>query len=263
MPLFTQPSRAPREPARISPQSRKWIVLFVFSWVAGINQFLWLNLSPIISRIQKEYRISDIQVTMLLLVFPLIYVIFSYHSGRIIDRYGYRTSILFGFGWTAIFSLLRMWTSYWALLIAQIGIAIGQPYIVNAITKLVFDWFPFDQTALATGLGTVGIFLCEVVSLAISAPVVEALGFVLAMGIFASITWIACFAFYLWGVKCVRNSVSLPTTSIARDFWRKAKSRNSLLLFMGSFLGLGYFYALTDWIVAILATQGLNADQAG
>jgi cyanate permease len=36
-----------------------------------------------------------------------------------------------------------------------------------------------------------------------------------------------------------------------------------ILLTIGAFLGLGYFYAFTNWIVAILATQGLNSDQAG
>jgi cyanate permease len=252
-----------------SKKSRKWLVLFVFSWVAGINQFCWLNLSPIIEDIQQRFHTSDALITLILLVFPLIYVIFSYHAGRMIDIRGYRFSICYGCVWTAMFSLLRLWPSYWPLLLGQIGIAVGQSYIINAICKLVMDWFPVEQTALATGFGTVGIFLCEVLSLAISAPIFQALGYIQAMAVFAGVTWIACTAFFLFGKRNntrVSNELSPSSTPVsigARQFWRKAASRNMILLTIGAFLGLGYFYAFTNWIVAILATQGLNSDQAG
>ncbi|MFO1525212.1 MAG: hypothetical protein U1F16_04470 [Turneriella sp.] len=41
----------------------------------------------------------------------------------------------------------------------QTGIAIGQPFIMNAISKLVADWFEPEHNALATGLGALGMFI--------------------------------------------------------------------------------------------------------
>ena len=41
------------------------------------------------------------------------------------------------------------------------------------------------------------------------------------------------------------------------------KSKNLVLIFLLSFLGLGFFNGLTTWIEPILAPQGINAIQAG
>src|SRR4051812_8810143 len=87
----------------------------------------------------------------------------------------------------AAFSCLRIYTgSFWILLVAQAGISLGQPYVVNAVTKLVLDWFPPEETVLATGLGTVGLFVGMAVGLAATPPALEALGYSGTMIAFAA-----------------------------------------------------------------------------
>ena len=45
------------------------------------------------------------------------------------------------------------------MLIFSIGIAIGQPFIMNSITKLSGNWFPESERTSATGFGTISMFI--------------------------------------------------------------------------------------------------------
>jgi hypothetical protein len=62
---------------------------------------------------------------------------------------------------TGIFGLMRglVGDNYTLVLVAQIGIAIGQPFILNAITSVAAQWFPLQERATASGLGTLGMYL--------------------------------------------------------------------------------------------------------
>src|SRR4051812_5830324 len=120
----------------------RWAVLMAYFGVAAMSQMLWLNLAPLVSFIQTKYAVSELTVSSLLLSFPLLYVILSIHSGRLIDKKGYRYVIILGSVISAVFACLRVYDgNFYVLLIAQTGIAIGQPYIINGISKLVGDWF--------------------------------------------------------------------------------------------------------------------------
>src|SRR4051812_16918611 len=120
------------------PSSYRWVVLGVYAWIAGLSQLLWLNFAPILSFVQKHYGVPESTASLLMLVFPLTYLLLSVHAGALIDAKGYKYSIGLGAILMAVFSCLRVYTvNFWILLLAQTGISIGQPYIVNGITKLV------------------------------------------------------------------------------------------------------------------------------
>ncbi|MEZ0372273.1 MAG: MFS transporter, partial [Candidatus Sericytochromatia bacterium] len=59
----------------------RWVVLAVFTVVAGLSQLLWLNFAPLLSMVQKQYGVSEFMASLLLLVFPLIYVFLSVPAG--------------------------------------------------------------------------------------------------------------------------------------------------------------------------------------
>src|ERR1035437_8712120 len=118
------------------PSPYRWVVLGIYAWIAGLSQLLWLNFAPILSLIQKQYAVSETTASLLLLVFPLTYVLLSVHAGALADSKGYKYSIGLGAILMAVFSCLRIDTAnFWVLLIAQTGISLGQPYVMNGITK--------------------------------------------------------------------------------------------------------------------------------
>src|SRR4051812_9941229 len=136
----------------------RWAVLMAYFGVAAMSQMLWLNFAPLVSFLQAKYNVSELAVSSLLLSFPLFYVMLSIHSGTMIDKKGYRFVIILGSIISAVFACVRVFDgNFYMLVIGQAGIAIGQPYIINGISKLVSDWFDKEQSAMATGIGTAGM----------------------------------------------------------------------------------------------------------
>ncbi|MES9682495.1 MFS transporter [Gottfriedia acidiceleris] len=248
----------------IKPFSSNWYVLLSFAALAGISQMLWLNFAPLISYLKSHYDVSESDINWLLIVFPLIYIVFSIHSGKVIDRAGYRFSILLGGIFMSVFSTIRIFDSSFSfLLIGQIGIAIGQPYILNAISSLVVDWFPKNKQATATGIGTVGMFVGMAVALAGTPLLVDLFEFQSTLVIMAILTILATLVFYFIGHH---NSDFNRNSSTSRSFsttFKLLKNKNLLLLNIVSFLGLGVFNGLTSRLEQILKPYGISSEQAG
>ncbi len=247
-----------------APQSAyRWVVLGVFMLVAGLSQALWLNYAPLLTLVQSKYGVSEGMAGGLLLVFPLIYVLLSVPAGQLTDRRGYKFSVGLGAVLMAGFSCLRInESSFWVLLIAQVGIAVGQPFAVNGISKLVADWFTPQQSAMATGLGTMGMFMGMAAGMAATPPLVESLGYQGAMVVFAAISVGICAAFLLLSKN---NPGARPAATVVEEpsMLSLLKNPRLLLLFTVAFLGLGFFNGLTTWIEPILAPNGFDAVKAG
>ena len=121
---------------------RRWAVLAAYVVVAGVRQMLWLNFAPLLSLLQARYGVGELTAMLLVMMFPLLYVVFSIHAGALTDRRGYRFTVGLGAWGMAAFACVRIYdATFAALLVGQIGIAVAQPYVVNGISKLVTDWF--------------------------------------------------------------------------------------------------------------------------
>ncbi|PFH86930.1 MFS transporter [Bacillus sp. AFS088145] len=248
----------------IKPFSSNWYVLLSFAVLAGISQMLWLNFAPLISYLKSHYEVSESDINWLLIVFPLIYIVFSIHSGKVIDRAGYRFSILLGGIFMSVFSTIRIFDSSFSfLLIGQVGIAIGQPYILNAISSLVVDWFPKNKQATATGIGTVGMFIGMAVALAGTPLLVAFFGFQPTLVIMAILTILATLVFYFIGHHNSDFNRNSSTSGSFSTTFKLLKNKNLLLLNIVSFLGLGVFNGLTSWLEQILKPYGISSEQAG
>ena len=243
--------------------SYRWLVLGSYAFVAGLSQLLWLNFAPIITLIETKYNVTETQASLLILVFPLIYVLLSLPSGVFIDKFGYRRGVGLGVIIMSIFACLRIDDrSFTNLLIAQIGISISQPFIINGISKLVLDWFSKEQGAIATGLGTVGMFIGMAIGMAVTPLLVDSLALRGAMIVFAMATLLASAIFFIV-VRDNPEGTQKETVSLSVPFTDLFKEKNLLLLFLLSFLGLGFFNGLTTWLELILAPQGISSAQAG
>lgn len=161
----------------------RWVVLGAFMVVGALTQLMWLNYAPIttttreLTGVAKIMGVSESSVTLLATMFPLLYIPVSIPAGIIIDRKGFRFAVMLGAVLTAGFSFLRLFAgNYPLVLIGMIGIAIGQPFVLNSITKMVATWFPTEESALATGIATLSLFLGMIVALALSPALLKAFG---------------------------------------------------------------------------------------
>lgn len=242
----------------------RWAVLMAYFGVALMSQMLWLNLAPLVTFIQQKYNVGELEVSALLLSFPLLYVILSVHSGRMTDKKGYRYAIILGSVISAVFACVRVADGgfYW-LLIGQTGIAIGQPYIINGISKLVADWFERDDIATATGIGTAGMLVGMALGMGLTPALNTALGFSNTMLVFALVSVVLTLIFIVLGREKNVEKGKVIATNALKEIGLLVKNRNLFILFIVSFLALGVFNGLTTWLEPILQPNGIDAEETG
>lgn len=247
------------------PPRRRWLVLSVFMLVAGLSQALWLNFAPLIVRVQADHGVGEDQAGLLLLVFPLLYVLLSIPAGVLSDRRGYPFAVSLAAVMMAAGALLRIVNGgFWLLLVAQSVMAVAQPFAVNGISKLVLDWFEPDEVVTATGLGTMGMFLGMAAGIALTPPMVVAWGMQGAMAAWAAIS-VAIAALSLAFIRTNSHTTfAIPIEPGMMVSLRPLLRSRPLVLLCGiTALGLGYFNGLTAWIEPILAPNGINSVRAG
>jgi fucose permease len=122
----------------------RWVVLIVFMLVVAINQLLWITFAAITGDAAIYYDVSHLSIGLLSMSFMIVYIIVSIPASWVIDTYGMRVAVGIGAAFTGVFGLMRglAGEDYTLVLIAQIGIAVGQPFILNAITTVAAHWFP-------------------------------------------------------------------------------------------------------------------------
>jgi predicted MFS family arabinose efflux permease len=239
----------------------KWVNLMIFALMAALSQVMWLNFAAMLGYLQSVYSVTEEVASLVILVFPLGYVLFGFHAGRWIDRVGYKKVLVWaGLGMTlaALGRLLPL--GFAGLLVCQIGLAIVQPYIINAINALVADGFAPEEQAGAVGLGTAAMFIGMALGIGLTPVLVESLGFAYGMGIWALASALATLACML-GLKETR-SVHASGSSLAgvKALMKRPEMWRLLLV---SLLALGYFNGLTTFIELILGEKSISAEESG
>jgi len=256
----------------------RWVVLLAFMFVAALTQLMWLNYAPILSRTQELMGFeSELPIVILMLMFPLIYIPVSIPAGFIIDRKGFRYAVIIGAFLTAAFSFPRLFVDNYALvLIGMIGISIGQPFVLNAITKMVSTWFPSEETALASGLATLALFLGMIVAQAATQPMLEAFGddlgaLRMVVLIYSLAAVVGFIVFALFGkARPPKPPKRTEQEALGEDVAINMKSLRSLfgiknfrILCVIIFVGNGSFVGLMQLIEDILGPKGITSETAG
>jgi MFS family permease len=237
--------------------SYRWVILAVFMYIAALTQLYWLNFSAIDTYVEDNLHISAFSTSLLTLVFPLTYVLLSLPAGMIIDRKGFKYSIVIGAIFTGIFSIVRIVNpySYTLLLISQIGISIGQPFIVNGITKLVAVWFPQKEDATAVGLGSLALFIGMVISLGLTPVLVDSLGLrpmLLIYGIMGVAGILLVFLLLRAKPPTPARESKEEKISIREGLRSILKVRDFVILGFVALIGIGVFNGLATWLEKIL-----------
>ncbi len=247
----------------------RWIILILFAAAVAVNQLAWITFAPITDSAAAYYGVSTLAIGLLSASFMLVYIVVSIPASWVIDTFGFRIAVGIGAALTGAFGLLRgiMAANFTLVFISQIGIAIGQPFILNAITKVAARWFPIGERATASGIGSLGIYLGIVLGLALTPPLATQFGLaqtLLAYGIVCTIVALAFLALAREHPPTPPSALGDDARSLVfdglRDMLRKPDFLWLMLIF---FVGLGIFNAVTTWIEEILRPRGFSAGQAG
>src|SRR5512143_4175401 len=148
----------------------RWVVLLTFMGVIAVNQLLWITCAAVTTQSMQFYGVSDLAIGLLSLSFLVVYILVSFPASWVIDTYGIRAGVGIGAALTGIFGLVRGLggAHYGWVLAAQIGIAIGQPFVLNAVTTVAARWFPMKERATASGLGSLAIYMGILIGIALT-----------------------------------------------------------------------------------------------
>ena len=248
----------------------RWVVLVLYMYVAALTQLYWLNFAAIETFLENSLNIPAGQVMWFTLVFPLIQVILTLPAGVLIDRKGFKYGIGLGAIFTGLFAMFRIISpqSFLILLISQIGISIGQPFVLNGITKLAATWFSPKQEALAVGLGSFALFIGMMVALGLTPILVQSTNFNTMIWIYGIAGLIGAIIFLVFVKSQPKTPVRAPDTNELTSGWRSItdilKIRNFIILGFVALIGIGVFNGIATWLEKILnEIQGMSMTDAG
>jgi len=255
--------------------SYRWVVLIAYMIVAAISQLLWLNFATITTpQMENLLGVSKSDIGLLSAVWPLLFIPLSIPTGMLVDTKGFKLTVTIGALIMALFAVLRIFSGedFTLLLIFQSCAALGQPFVFNGLSKLASLWFPLKERALATGLGTMGLFLGMIVALTLT-PFLVPEGATLELLttmliIYAVISIVGALVF----IVLAREKPAIPpevseaevgATFSLRGMGKISISKDFVILEVLFFIGVGLFTGLAQWIESILVPRGISSTDAG
>ncbi len=254
---------------RVIVYGYRWVVLLAFMAVVFANQVLWITFASITGPAARFYGVSDLAIGLLSMSFMIVYIFVSIPASWVIDTYGFRVGVGIGAILTGVFGLMRglLAESYTAVLIAQIGAAVAQPFLLNALTKVAARWFPIQGRGTASGLGTLSMYAGQVTALALTPFLVLALGIPPTLVVYGFVAIAGAIVFLVLAREHPPTPASRAgeeVRSLVFDGLKQTLRKRDFLLTMAIFfIGLGVFNGVTTWIEDILRPRGFSITQAG
>lgn len=257
------------ESQKIKTYSYRWVVLFVFMLMMAMQQLLWITFAAITTDAAAFFKVSELSVGILSMVFMIIYIIASIPASWLIDTYGFHVAVGIGSILTGVFGLLRglFPSNYVLVLIFQIGIAVGQPFIVNAVTKVAARWFPMNERGTASGLSWLAGYLGLIIGLVLTPYLIIGNNIPKMLLVYGIISLVSAVLFICFAKEYPPTPQCKPEEeerSLVFDGLKQMLvNKEFLFLMLIFFIGLGVFNGLSTWIENILKPRGFTSIQAG
>ncbi|WDV47187.1 MFS transporter [Clostridiaceae bacterium M8S5] len=253
---------------KVCRPSYRWVNLLMIVPIIIATETIWLTLAPISSLAKNFYGVTDLSISLFAMSYMIMYILFCIPASWVVDKFGYRYSLIIGGSITAIFSLTRavFADNFMIAIISQFLIAIGQPFIINISTKVSSNWFPIDERATATGILTMAQYLGFVVPMIISPIVAENYGVPRVFMITAIISIISAIISVIFTKE--RPEIIMDQDTQKDDISIKALkklfvNKSYLLVLFICFISMGVFNTLLTLIEKILVPRGITSIQAG
>jgi len=249
----------------VATPRRAWVLLGSYVALVASSHILWISFASVTDQAARSFHTTSLSIGLLISVGPICSAVFSVPGGALPDRLGYRTPLLCAGAATVVFAFLRPLSgSFPLLLVLTIGLLIPQPFLINAIADLVNRHFPEEESATATGLGTMAIFLGITVGVAATPLLTSAIGVRGAQFAYAGLAALALLAFRAAAPRRVPERLRAPEELKVRDALRRVvASRTLWRLSAILFCGFGFYLGMTTWLSDILKPHHISNASAG
>lgn len=247
----------------------RWVVLGVFMFINLTIQMLWITYAPITGPAAEFYGVSDLQIGLLAMTFMIAFIPLSIPVSWVIDTYGFRVAVGIGAALMGIFGLLRGFagSDYTLVLWSTVGIAISQPFLLNAWTTVPAKWFPVDVRATMVGMVTLANLIGTALGMILTPILVESMSIADVQLLFGGIAAFSSVLFILLAREAPPTPPCPPgqeTRALMLDGLKHAFTIKPFWFYLiASFIGLGIFNGLTTWVEAIIRPRGFTPNDAG
>lgn len=247
----------------------RWVVLAVFMFINLTIQILWIAYAPITGVAAEFYGVSDLQIGLLAMTFMMAFIPLSIPVSWAIDTYGFRPTVSIGAVLMGIFGVVRglAGSNYTLVLLSTIGIAIAQPFLLNAWTKVPAQWFSIEERATAVGLITLSNLVGTALGMVLTPLLTESLSIPHVQLIYGGV---AAFSAVLFLILAREKPATPPcpagleVRALMLDGLKHALTVKEFWLYLFvSFIGMGVFNGITTWVENIIRPRGFTPTDAG
>lgn len=247
----------------------RWVVLGVFMLINLTIQILWIAYAPITGPAAEYYGVSDLQIGLLAMSFMIAFIPLSIPVAWVIDTYGFRLAVSIGAVMMGVFGLLRglAGDSYVLVLVSTVGVAIAQPFLLNAWTKVPANWFSIQERATAVGLVTLANLIGTALGMVLTPLLIEGMSIPSVQLLYGGVAALSAVLF----VALAREKPPTPpcppgmeVRALMLDGLKHALTVPSFWLYLVvTFIGMGLFNGLTTWVENIIRPRGFTPTDAG
>jgi predicted MFS family arabinose efflux permease len=245
-----------------STKASGWRVIVAYALVCAATQVLWLTYAAITTETARRYGVSVSAVGWLAEIFPLLYVVLAIPAGILLDRW-FRPALAAGGALVALGGLVRLGSETFAWAMAgQVLVAVAQPVVLSAVSKLAGEYLPVDQRATGIAVGSAGNFVGMLLALLLG-PTFGAHGQLERLLVLEAVLAVipaVVLAVVLRRPGHVSREHAAIEGSAARALWQLRPMRTLCGLV---FLGFGIFVALATWLQTLLHPSGVSEAEAG
>lgn len=256
----------------------RWVVLALYGLTTVVIQLMWTTFFSVTTEAWHFYGFADATsgesaISLLSIIFMVGMIALSVPSMAIFEKWGFKKAVGFGAVLMGVCGLLRglFGGNYTVVIVATVGFAVAQPFILNAPGLVAGRWFPENERATANSVGMLCNNLGMCVGLLLT-PVLLGINMglqtiLLTYGIVGAVT-------ALLFVALVREKPPTPPCSVedaARDSFKDGirsamKRRNFVLILVVFFFLFGIFnifFTLIEPILKTCSAGAVDATQVG
>lgn len=244
----------------------RWVVLAVFMFINLTIQVLWISYAPITGIAAQYYGVTDQQIGFFAMSFMIAFIPLSIPVSWAIDTWGFRITVSIGAVLMGVFGVVRglAGADYSLALWSTVGLAVAQPFLLNAWTKVPARWFGINERATAVGLVTLSNLVGTALGMVITPILVETMPIPTVQLIYGAL---AAFSAVLFVILAREKPATPPceagqdVRALMLDGLKNALKNKFFWFYLAvSFIGMGLFNGITTWIETIVRPRGFSAD---
>jgi len=253
----------------------RFVILAVFMIITVAIEIQWLTHASVVRPAEVFYQgqfnpASFINIDFIAMVYMVVFLVMSFPASYIIDTYGVKWGLTLGSVLLGIFSLVKaiFARSFAGVVIAQTGLAIAQPFILNAVTAVTARWFPLSERGMAAGLLALAQYIGIIIAMLVTPAIIGSKPALPGYGSgFEKMLWIYGIISMSAAVLCLVFMKERPPGKDVEQVERYAfmkgirhiiLQRDMIITILLFLIGLGIFNAISSMTDSIAAKVGVK-----